>query len=231
MKHFISVFVALWMVVGTASAQGETATGHAATGDAAASGTAASDAQAATEQEAPAEKEKKKIYQKKVAGLLWVEFGAGPSSYVPEKFISIGGGSSNLLRGKGPQYAIAGGVQFGGFKVGIRWKWANYDTYQLMGLGVDLVGDMKFVPYVHPILGVTLNYNSLRGVPNAKGDGGGITTTVGIRVPIIRWISFFTTFNWSLVGLYIRGTGITSEGILGQQLDGQFGLTFHFIGN
>ena len=52
----------------------------------------------------------------------------------------------------------------------------------------------------------------------------------GLRIPIIRWMSFAATFDWSLIGLWFQGGPSGSSGVLGQQLGGTFALTFHFIG-
>jgi hypothetical protein len=66
-------------------------------------------------------------------------------------------------------------------------------------------------------------------LPSADVDGGGFTLGAGLRIPIIRWMSFSATFDWSMIGLAIR-TPTESSAVVGQQLGATFSLTFHFIG-
>ena len=66
-------------------------------------------------------------------------------------------------------------------------------------------------------------------------DNGGVVFTggFGVRIPIIRWMSFAASFDWSFVALSMRGdtaSGRQQAWIAGQQLGGTFALTFHFIG-
>ena len=61
------------------------------------------------------------------------------------------------------------------------------------------------------------------------------TLGAGVRIPIVRWMSFVASFDWSFVGLSVRGddpsTGNRFQSwIGGQQLAGTFALTFHFLG-
>jgi hypothetical protein len=69
---------------------------------------------------------------------------------------------------------------------------------------------------------------------NASSNGGGFTLGGGIRVPIVRWVSFSATFDWSFIGLSMQGDNTSGvrlkNGITGQQFGGTFTLTFHFIG-
>jgi len=57
---------------------------------------------------------------------------------------------------------------------------------------------------------------------------------VGLRIPIVRWMSFAANFDWSYIGLSVRGDSASSgridSWVSGQQLAGTFALTFHFIG-
>jgi len=94
------------------------------------------------------------------------------------------------------------------------------------------------IPYVHIMFRADLGYaKMINGNPYGitSFSSGGIVATggVGIRVPIVRWISFVGSVDWSFVGLSIKGdSGSTSinSWILGQQVTGTFGLTFQFIG-
>jgi hypothetical protein len=67
-------------------------------------------------------------------------------------------------------------------------------------------------------------------------SNGGIVATggVGIRIPIVRWISLVASVDWSYVGLSMRGDDgggdRVDSWISGRQMTGTFGLTFQFIG-
>ncbi|NNE19017.1 MAG: hypothetical protein HKN10_11125 [Myxococcales bacterium] len=80
----------------------------------------------------------------------------------------------------------------------------------------------------------TTYYKRVQGLDDAAGDGFMLTAGLGFRVPIIRWISFAATFDWSLVGLWLRGNPPTGDPpsfwVIGQQVGGTFALTFHFFG-
>jgi hypothetical protein len=71
------------------------------------------------------------------------------------------------------------------------------------------------------------------GLTNVSNGGLDTTFGVGLRIPIVRWMSFAANFDWSYIGLSMRGdapSGSVNQWISGQQLAGTFALTFHFIG-
>jgi len=90
---------------------------------------------------------------------------------------------------------------------------------------------------VHPMVRIDLFYattsgNPFPGVTNTDTSGGGFTLGAGVRIPVIKWISIAITFDWSMIGLGVKGdssSGSIKSGVLGQQLGATFALTFHFI--
>jgi hypothetical protein len=192
--------------------------------------------------EAPPQDEKKRsVYYKKVQGWLWLEVFAGPSSYDPDKFTSlnIGEPTPDVPKLNGPEYGGAVGLGLGGFWLGAFYRRANYSAYKLMKVGLDIQGIFRFIPYVHPMVRIDLFYSRTfdgnpYGLSNPNVDGGGFTLGAGLRIPIIRWMSFSATFDWTMIGLAIRGNDSSGQsvksGVLGQQLGATFSLTFHFIG-
>lgn len=198
---------------------------------------AAQPAETSTEpmQEAPPEAADEKdddsgIYQKKVKGLLWIEATAGPSAYKPTsiKSLSVGGFTLGLTKQNGGEYGIGGGFLLGGFSIGARFKKASYTGFKLLTVGLDMASIFTSVPYVHPMIKFALNYNGIRNAPGIKGDGGGVMLGLGVRVPVIKWISVAISFDYSAIGMYVRSAG-TKEGMAGNQLAGTFALTFHPI--
>jgi len=194
---------------------------------------------------AEAEEEKKSPYSKKVRGLLWFELLVGPTSFDPDKFggISItGDGTFDAPKVKGPEWGLTVGVGLGGFFLGAFYRQAHYDPYKLLKIGLDMQGVFRFIPYVHPMIRIDLFYTqTFDGSPydqvlaNADVRGGGVTLGAGLRIPIVRWVSFAATFDWSVMGFAVGGDPIDGgervrSGIAGQQLGATFAFTFHFIG-
>lgn len=238
MKYFVWV----WLI-GTLLTFGSTASAEDEAGTvtepavAAEPTTAAEPAAAATPE--PEEK-KRSPYYKKVKGWLWLEGFAGPSGYDPDKFGSLSLGTGpNAPRVKGPEAGFAVGTPFSGpFFLGWFYRQANYGDYGLMKTGVEFQPTIR-IPYVHIMFRVDLGFaKMINGNPYGLTDlsNGGIVATggVGIRIPIVRWISFVGSVDWSFVGLALKGTGANGDAfnswILGQQMTGTFGLTFQFIG-
>lgn len=185
---------------------------------------------------APPEEEERTVYYKKTQGWLWMEAFAGPSTYDPDQFTSLSlGGIPPAPKLSGPEYGFAAGLGLGGFWLGAFYRQANYDAYKLMKVGLDIQGIFRFVPYVHPMIRIDMFYsrtfsgNPYGSLTNVNVDGGGFTLGAGVRIPIIRWMSFAATFDWSMIGLAIRSDTVNS-GVLGQQIGATFALTFHFIG-
>ena len=172
MKYVVFLVGAILLVGATASAQEE------------ASATTAPEAAAepTPAQEPPKEEEKKRSpYYKKVKGWLWLEGFAGPSSYDPDQFGSLGG-VQNAPRLKGPEYGFAVGTPFGGpFFLGWFYRQANYSQYKLMKTGLDMQGNIR-IPYVHIMLRASIGFaqtfgGNPYGLTNDKN--GGVSPRVG----------------------------------------------------
>jgi hypothetical protein len=230
MKYVVFLVGAILLVGATASAQEE------------ASATTAPEAAAepTSAQEPPKEEEKKRSpYYKKVKGWLWLEGFAGPSSYDPDQFAFSFGTVGNAPKRKGPSYGFAIGTGFGGgFFLGWYYRQADYTEYKLMKTGLEFQPTIR-IPYVHIAFRIDIGFARMFGgnpYMLTNMDSGGVDTTfgVGLRIPIVRWMSFVATFDWSYIGLSMRGNDPSGNRvdswISGQQLTGTFGLTFHFIG-
>jgi len=242
MKYVIMLVGAALLFSSTAFAQEESSVGTVSEGSTATEAAPSEPAPAPQAAAAP-EEEERSVYYKKVQGWLWMEGFVGPSSYDPDQFtsLSLSGGTQSAAKANGPEYGFAVGLGLGGFYLGGFYRRANYDAYKLMKVGLDMQGIFRFIPYVHPMIRIDLFYSrTFNGDPFASGltnldvDGGGFTLGAGLRIPIIRWMSFSATFDWTMIGLAVRGNdttgGSVKSGVLGQQLGATFSLTFHFIG-
>ncbi len=236
MKYVVFLFGAALLFSSTALAQEENSVGT-VSGESTATETAPAESAPAPQAAAAPEEEDRSVYYKKVQGWLWMEGFVGPSSYDPDQFtsLSLSAPTTDAPKLNGPEYGFAVGLGLGGFYLGAFYRQANYDVYKLMKVGLDIQGIFRFIPYVHPMIRIDLFYSrTFSGNPyglatNPDVDGGGFTLGAGLRIPIIRWMSFSATFDWSMIGLAIR-TPTESSGVLGQQLGATFSLTFHFIG-
>jgi hypothetical protein len=227
MKSLVFLASALLLFGPTASAQEEVGT------------VTESTAAAEPASEPPKEEEKKSPYYKKVQGWLWLEGVVGASSYDADNFGSVGGNNPNAPRVRGPEAGFSVGTGFGGgFFLGWFYRQANYGEYKLLKTGVEFQPTIR-IPYVHVMFRVDLGFARMSGgnpYMLTNVDNGGIVASggFGLRVPLVRWMSLFGTFDWSFVGLSMRGDDSNgsrvSSWILGQQFGGNFGLTFHFIG-
>jgi hypothetical protein len=242
MKCLMVLMSALLLFSANASAQEEAgATSEpAAASESAPSETAPADDASAT----PPEEDDRSPYYKKVKGWLWIEGVAGISSYDPDQFgaLNLGTGApGGASKEKGPQWGFSLGTGFGGgFFLGWYYRQASYSTYKLMKTGLEFQPTIR-IPYVHIMFRVDIGFAQMfGGSPQNWGltnvDTGGVDTTfgVGLRIPIVRWMSFAANFDWSYIGLSVTGDSATSGSInswvSGQQLAGTFALTFHFIG-
>jgi hypothetical protein len=242
MKCLMVLMSALLLFSANASAQEEAgATSEpAAASESAPSETAPADDASAT----PPEEDDRSPYYKKVKGWLWIEGVAGISSYDPDQFgaLNLGTGApGGASKEKGPQWGFSLGTGFGGgFFLGWYYRQASYSTYKLMKTGLEFQPTIR-IPYVHIMFRVDIGFAQMfGGSPQNWGltnvDTGGVDTTfgVGLRIPIVRWMSFAANFDWSYIGLSVRGDSATSgridSWVSGQQLAGTFALTFHFIG-
>ena len=237
MKYVVFLTSGLLFIGATASAQDAADSATSSTAD-------ATQAPAEPTPDTAKEDEKKRSpYYKKVQGWLWIEGFAGPSGYDPDRFGSLtfsSGGGPNAPRVKGPEGGFAVGTPFSGpFFLGWFYRQANYGSYGLMKTGLEFQPTIR-IPYVHIMFRVDLGFaKMINGNPYGLTDlsNRGIVATggVGIRVPIVRWISFVGSVDWSFVGLSLKGTEPgTSQSfnswVLGRQVTGTFGLTFQFIG-
>ena len=247
MKYVVFLVGALLVWGGSASAQDEAdaapeteAAGEPAAEPAAepASEAAAEPAAEPASEAAPAEEEKRSVYYKKVQGLLWIEGFAGPSSYDPDQFGSLGG-ALNAPKLSGPEGGFSVLAGLGGFGIGAFYRQANYTQYKLMKVGMEIQGTFRFIPYVHPMVRLDIGYartfnGNPYGLSDVDNDGIVFTGGFGLRIPIIRWMSIAASFDWSFVALSMRGNDASGNRqqswISGQQLGGTFALTFHFIG-
>ncbi len=231
MKYVVLWVTAFLLIEGSAFAQDDAS-------GAAESATETEPAAEPAPAETPApEEEKRSVYYKKVQGLLWIEGFAGPSSYDPDQF-GAPSGVDNAPKLKGPEGGLSVLAGLGGFGIGAFYRQANYTQYKLMKVGMEIQGTFRFIPYVHPMVRLDIGYartfdGNPYGLTNSDSDGVVFTGGVGIRIPIIRWMSIAASFDWSFVALSLRGDsagGRVQSWIAGQQLGGTFALTFHFIG-
>lgn len=233
--NYVVLFVGTALVLASsASAQEEGAVGSV-------SEAAPAESAPAPEEALPPEEEKRSVYYKKTQGWLWMEAFVGPSTYDPDQFttLDLTGATPNVPKLSGPEAGFAFGLGLGGFWLGAFYRQANYSAYKLAKIGLDIQGIFRFIPYVHPMIRIDLFYTKTFGgdpfgLTNTNVDGGGLTVGAGLRIPIIRWMSFAATFDWSLIGLAVRGDDMNGQsvrsGVFGQQLGATFALTFHFIG-
>lgn len=188
------------------------------------------------------EEEKRSPYYRKVKGWLWLEAVAGPSSYDPDQFgaLSVGTTTGGAPKLRGPQWGFSLGTGFGGgFFLGWYYRQANYDAYKLLKTGVEFQPTIR-IPFVHIMFRVNIGLarmfdGNAWGLTNVNNGGLDTTFGVGLRIPIVRWVSIAANFDWSYIGLRMRGddpaSGVRVEQwVSGQQLAGTFALTFHFIG-
>lgn len=247
MKYIVFLIIGFLFIGTTASAQD--ANDAAAESTVAAETAPAEPAASEPNPEASKEEDKRGPYYKKVQGWLWLEAFAGPSAYDPDRFGSLSlSGVPNAPKLNGAQFGFAVGTGFGGpFFLGAYYRQANYTKsapaglgYKLMKIGLDMQGTFRFIPYVHPMIRIDIGYartfnGNPYGLSNTNVDGLDFTLGAGLRIPIVRWMSFLASFDWSFVGLSVRGdnpnTGSRFQSwIGGQQLAGTFALTFHFLG-
>lgn len=230
MKYVVVLVSALLLHASTALAQEETATVAEPT----------TEGGSATEPAEPATK-KRSVYYRKARGWLWIEGLIGVSAYDPDQFGSLSAAAiENAPRLTGPEYGFAVGTPFGGpFFLGFFYRQASYDQYKLLKTGLDMQGSIM-IPYVHIILRGSIGFaKTFKGNPYGlqNVDNGGVAFTggFGLRIPIIRWISFASTFDWTYIALAMRGENPIDGSSVRNWINGQqFGLTcaltFQFIG-
>jgi hypothetical protein len=191
-----------------------------------------------------------KVYCKVVKGMLWIEGTFGPAKFNATKFRTInlledfGGNLSPSVVVSGPEFGAAIGAQFKLFSIGARFKYAKFDPFDLLTVGVDMGFLVKRVPFAHPYARLGLYYNTTRGgtvipvldqlLEDTKTNGGGVSIGAGVRVPVIKWLSVAIGFDYTFVALYVTGFDpIENEdfgnGTIGGEISGTFTLTVHPI--
>lgn len=190
------------------------------------------------------------VYCKVVKGMLWVEGTFGPAKFNATKFRTLnlledfGGNLSPKVIVKGPELGAAIGAQFDIFSIGARFKYAKFDPFDLLTVGLDFGFLVKKVPFVHPYARFGLYYNTTKGgtvipvldelLENPKTQGGGASLGVGVRVPVIKWLSVAIGFDYTFIGLYVKGFDPAAgedfkNGTIGGEISGTFALTVHPI--
>lgn len=194
--------------------------------------------------------EKKKVYDKRVGGKVWLEATAGPSRYDATRFrsLDIVPAEARALIPRvvvsGPEFGAALRFRAGSSTIGARFKRADYEPFDLTQVGLDLGFLIRAVPYVHPSIRLGFNYATTTGglvipgfenlITNVRSHGGSATIGAGLRIPIVKWISIAADFDYSIIGLVFNGTETVSgtgasvtAGTAGTAIAGTFALTVH----
>jgi len=240
MKRFAFVFGVLWALAASASAQ--TLPG---TFSVEQNGVPLAGSNQEVVEDVP---EKTKAYEKKVGGKVWLEATAGPSRFDATRFRTldfIPAGVQALIPNvvvRGPEFGAALRFRAGSSTIGARFKRADYEPFDLTSIGLDLGFLIRAVPYVHPSIRLGFNYYTTTGglvipgfeslVSNVRSNGGGASMGVGLRIPIVKWISIAADFDYSIIGLVFQGTenitgGNFTAGTAGTAIAGTFALTIH----
>ena len=198
--------------------------------------------------------EPRKVYEKKVGGIVWLEATAGPSKFDVTRFRTlkiIPDQVSSFIPSvvvRGPEFGAALRFRAGSSTIGARFKHADYEPFNLTSVGLDLGFLIRAIPYVHPSIRLGFNYCMTTGglvIPelqgglnNVRSQGGGASIGAGLRIPIVRWLSIAADFDYSIIGLSFRGNynvpgigavGFTA-GTAGTAIAGTFALTVHLGG-
>jgi len=246
MKRFAFVLGMCWVVTASANAQGMQTTISAGE-----NGVELRGPKASTEPDDDGEK--RKAYDKRVGGIVWLEATAGPSRFDATRFRSLDivpAEFAALIPSvvvSGPEFGAALKFRAGSSTIGARFKRADYEPFDMTSVGLDLGFLIRAVPYVHPSIRLGFNYYTTTGglvipgienlITNVRSHGGGASIGAGLRIPIVRWISIAADFDYSIIGLVFRGTetvtgsGATvTAGTAGTAIAGTFALTFHLGG-
>ena len=247
MKRFAFVFVGVcWLFAASAGAQGMPTTISADDNGVQLKGPSA-------ETEKADDGEKRKAYDKRVGGIVWLEATAGPSRFDATRFrtLDIVPAQAQALIPSvvvsGPEFGAALRFRAGSSTIGARFKRADYEPFDLTSIGLDLGFLIRAVPYVHPSIRLGFNYYTTTGglvipgfenlISNVRSHGGGASIGAGLRIPIVRWVSIAADFDYSIIGLVFRGTEMVTgrgasvtAGTAGTAIAGTFALTFHLGG-
>ena len=93
--------------------------------------------------------------------------------------------------------------------MGWYYRQANYSEYKLMKTGLEFQPTIR-IPYVHIMFRVDIGFAQMFsgnpwGLTNMSNGGVDTTFGVGLRIPIVRWMSFAVNFDWSYIGLAVSG--------------------------
>jgi len=246
MKRFSFVFGVCWLLAASASAQGMPTTISADDNGVQLRGPSA-------ETEKADDGEKRKAYDKRVGGIVWLEATAGLSRFDATRFrtLDIVPAQAQALIPSvvvsGPEFGAALRFRAGSSTIGARFKRADYEPFDLTSIGLDLGFLIRAVPYVHPSIRLGFNYYTTTGglvipgfedlISNVRSHGGGASIGAGLRIPIVRWVSIAADFDYSIIGLVFRGTetvtgsgASVTAGTAGTAIAGTFALTFHLGG-
>jgi hypothetical protein len=246
MKRFAFVFGVCWLLAASAAAQGMHTTISADDNGVQLKGPGA-------ETEKADDGEKRKAYDKRVGGIVWLEATAGLSRFDATRFrtLDIVPAQAQALIPSvvvsGPEFGAALRFRAGSSTIGARFKRADYEPFDLTSIGLDLGFLIRAVPYVHPSIRLGFNYYTTTGglvipgfenlISNVRSHGGGASIGAGLRIPIVRWVSIAADFDYSIIGLVFRGTEMVTgrgasvtAGTAGTAIAGTFALTFHLGG-
>ncbi|MGB5313453.1 MAG: hypothetical protein WBN38_15395 [Polyangiales bacterium] len=246
MKRFAFVFGVCWLLAASAGAQGMPTTISADDNGVQLRGPSA-------ETEKADDGEKRKAYDKRVGGIVWLEATAGLSRFDATRFrtLDIVPAQAQALIPSvvvsGPEFGAALRFRAGSSTIGARFKRADYEPFDLTSIGLDLGFLIRAVPYVHPSIRLGFNYYTTTGglvipgfedlISNVRSHGGGASIGAGLRIPIVRWVSIAADFDYSIIGLVFRGTetvtgsgASVTAGTAGTAIAGTFALTFHLGG-
>lgn len=246
MKRFSFVFGVCWLLAASASAQGMPTTISADDNGVQLRGPSAGTEKAD-------DGEKRKAYDKRVGGIVWLEATAGLSRFDATRFrtLDIVPAQAQALIPSvvvsGPEFGAALRFRAGSSTIGARFKRADYEPFDLTSIGLDLGFLIRAVPYVHPSIRLGFNYYTTTGglvipgfedlISNVRSHGGGASIGAGLRIPIVRWVSIAADFDYSIIGLVFRGTetvtgsgASVTAGTAGTAIAGTFALTFHLGG-
>ncbi|MGB5193347.1 MAG: hypothetical protein WBN70_10235 [Polyangiales bacterium] len=246
MKRFAFVFGVCWLLAASAGAQGMPTTISADDNGVQLRGPSA-------ETKKADDGEKRKAYDKRVGGIVWLEATAGLSRFDATRFrtLDIVPAQAQALIPSvvvsGPEFGAALRFRAGSSTIGARFKRADYEPFDLTSIGLDLGFLIRAVPYVHPSIRLGFNYYTTTGglvipgfedlISNVRSHGGGASIGAGLRIPIVRWVSIAADFDYSIIGLVFRGTetvtgsgASVTAGTAGTAIAGTFALTFHLGG-
>lgn len=186
---------------------------------------------------------KKPAYSKRVGGTVWLEGTAGFSWF-----------DVNKLRKPSPQmpsFSLTGGELGGALKfrvgsatIGGHFKIADYEPFDLMTAGLGFGFMIRAVPHIHPTFRFALNYHTTSRIEplgidglvvGARAQGAGASVGVGLRIPIVRWVSIAADFDYSVIALGLGGAGTPGGGFfdnasVGTAISASLALTIHLGG-